>query len=58
MARRPSEYLPERFMPGGEALAARSPAAFVPFGGGSRLCVGYKFALVEAKVALVRLYQR
>jgi hypothetical protein len=36
---------PERWLPGGEALAARSPHAYLPFGGGARMCVGYKFAL-------------
>lgn len=57
---RAAEYLPERFLPTAEAagLAPSSASAYVPFGGGPRMCVGYKFALAEAKVALVRLYQR
>jgi hypothetical protein len=57
-AARALEFLPERFLPGGEALAASSASAYAPFGAGARLCVGYKFALAEAKTALLRLYQR
>lgn len=42
---KPEEFIPERFLPGGENLAAKNPYAFVPFGAGARMCVGYKFAL-------------
>lgn len=42
----------------GNDLAPSNPAAYMPFGGGPRLCVGNKFALQEARVALVRLVQR
>jgi thromboxane-A synthase/cytochrome P450 family 3 subfamily A len=41
----PLAFRPERWLPGGEALAARNPHAYMPFGGGARMCVGYKFAL-------------
>lgn len=29
----------------------------MPFGGGNRFCVGNRFALAEARIALVRLVQ-
>jgi len=32
--------------------------AFIPFGSGPRICIGLKFALHEAKVTLVKLYQK
>eukprot|EP00775_Hariotina_reticulata_P013642 gene13642-13765_t len=47
---RAGEFLPERWLPGGEALAASNPAAYLPFGSGARMCVGYRFALQEASV--------
>jgi hypothetical protein len=42
----------------GSAFAATNENALTPFGGGARLCVGYKFAQQEALITLVRLYQR
>lgn len=55
---RPEEFLPERWLPGNEDIACRNPNAYIPFGGGPRKCIGYRFALQEAVVALVTLYQR
>lgn len=53
------EFRPERFLPEGAALAPASlETAFTPFGGGARLCIGYRFAQQEALIALVRLFQR
>ncbi|KAG1659374.1 hypothetical protein FOA52_007837 [Chlamydomonas sp. UWO 241] len=49
----PHEFRPERFLPGSTV----HPNAYVPFGLGARLCIGYKFALQEMKVALVQLYR-
>jgi hypothetical protein len=40
-----------------EALE-RNQLAWLPFGAGPRLCIGYKFALNEAKTVLVSLWQR
>ena len=44
----------------GAALAPRQPLekVFTPFGGGARLCVGYRFAQQEVIIALARLFQR
>ncbi|KAG2429765.1 hypothetical protein HXX76_010549 [Chlamydomonas incerta] len=61
---RVEEFLPERFIPSSplyESLQPRGAAqqhAHAPFGYGSRMCIGYKFAMQEAKVALATLYRR
>lgn len=52
-----SEFRPERWLPEGQALAPTTPDAWTPFGSGARMCIGWRFALQEAKIALVRLYQ-
>ncbi|KAF8072691.1 AL21 [Scenedesmus sp. PABB004] len=53
----PEAFAPERWLPEGAALAARTPDAWTPFGAGARMCIGWRFALQEAKIALARLYQ-
>ncbi|MCL4296018.1 MAG: cytochrome P450 [Anaerolineae bacterium] len=52
----PDQFDPERFSP--EQTRTRPPYSFVPFGGGSRICIGAAFAQVEAKVVLARLLQQ
>ncbi len=48
------EYRPERFAPGGAAHPARRRplTAFLPFGGGPRICIGEHFSLLEARIVL------
>ncbi|KAL4451808.1 hypothetical protein ABPG75_007470 [Micractinium tetrahymenae] len=50
-------FRPERFLEEGSSKQ-RHPDAFIPFGLGPRMCIGWKFALREMQVALIRLYQR
>ncbi|EFJ47190.1 hypothetical protein VOLCADRAFT_121020 [Volvox carteri f. nagariensis] len=58
---RAEEFIPERFMPDSPLypeVCPRAPHAHAPFGHGSRMCIGWRFAMQEAKVALAMLYQR
>ena len=43
----PFEFRPERFLP--DARAALPKGAYVPFGGGSRTCIGMRFGLLEVR---------
>ena len=47
-------FEPERFAPGGAAHPARRRplTAYLPFGGGPRLCIVEHFALLEARIVL------
>jgi cytochrome P450 len=51
---------PERFLPERWAAddAARSRAAYFPFGGGSRICIGEQFAWTEMTLVLAALARR
>ncbi|KAM3213733.1 hypothetical protein ACQJBY_066255 [Aegilops geniculata] len=51
------EFNPQRFADG-ISNAAKHPAAFFPFGGGPRICIGQNVALLEAKMALSTILQR
>ena len=46
----PDRFDPDRFLP--EAKAARHRFQYLPFGGGPRLCVGMRFATIEALAVL------
>ena len=48
------EFKPERFA-GGVSAACKYPQAYIPFGLGSRICLGQNFALLEIKEALCLL---
>jgi cytochrome P450 len=55
----PEGFDPERFMPGGEATQPGRPRlAFMPFGGGRRICVGQGFALLEGVLLAAMIAQR
>ncbi|TWT36927.1 Pentalenene oxygenase [Posidoniimonas corsicana] len=53
----PEAFDPERFRPGAEENP-RSTHAYVPFGGGPRVCVGVHFAVQELVVLLASLASR
>jgi cytochrome P450 len=53
----PEEFRPERFAP--EAKAALAKGAYVPFGGGSRTCIGMRFGQLEVRtIATMLLAER
>jgi cytochrome P450 len=52
----PDTFRPERFMEGSERRLPKG--AYLPFGGGPRICVGNHFALMEGQLVLSRLAQR
>jgi cytochrome P450 len=52
----PERFDPERFEPSAEKKLPRG--AYIPFGGGTRVCVGNHFALMEGQIILADLAQR
>jgi len=52
----PERFAPERFR--ADAAARLHPGAYLPFGAGTRACIGKRFALLEATLLLATLYQR
>jgi cytochrome P450 len=52
----PMHFNPDRFLP--EACAARPRHAFLPFGAGSRICIGENFAWMEAVLVLASVIGR
>lgn len=52
----PDRFDPERFAP--ERAAERPRFAYIPFGGGPRICIGAAFAMAEATLILATIAQR
>jgi cytochrome P450 len=52
----PEEFRPERFTP--EARAALPKGAYIPFGGGSRMCIGMRFGQLEVRTIATLLLSR
>jgi cytochrome P450 family 13 len=50
----PNEFNPDRWLEGNP----KHQMAFMPFGGGPRLCIGNKFALIEEKLILSMLLRK
>jgi cytochrome P450 len=51
----PERFDPERFAPGFEERIQRY--AYLPFGGGPRICIGNSFAMMEARLILATMAQ-
>jgi cytochrome P450 len=52
----PLKFIPERFTK--ENVKDRHRFAYLPFGGGPRLCIGNSFAMMEMQLALPMIVQR
>jgi cytochrome P450 len=52
----PEAFIPERFTRDRKAALPRG--AYVPFGGGSRICIGKRFGQTEVKLVATKLLQR
>jgi len=52
----PEAFVPERFTP--EAKARLPKGAYVPFGGGSRTCIGMRFGQMEIRTISTLILQR
>jgi cytochrome P450 len=52
----PDRFDPDRWLPERETPAMK--AAYLPFGGGPRVCVGISFASLEARLVLATIAQR
>jgi cytochrome P450 len=52
----PDAYRPERWMDGSAAKVPKY--VYIPFGGGPRICIGERFAMMEAVLVLATLLRR
>ena len=52
----PEKFKPERFLkPNSNEIV---PFSYLPFGGGPRICIGQRFAIIEMKIAMAKLIYR
>ncbi len=54
--REPEQFLPARWL--GDLEKTLPEHAYMPFGGGPRICIGQHFAMMEAQLCLATLLQR
>jgi cytochrome P450 len=54
----PRAFSPERFLPDGRGARGPDTYTWVPFGGGTRRCLGASFAQTEMRVVLARVLER
>jgi cytochrome P450 len=52
----PEQFNPERFSP--DEASAREKYAYIPFGGGPRICIGNNFAMMQAQLTLAIIAQK
>jgi len=58
--KKPFEFRPERFDPANKGVSdpVPHPFAFLPFSGGSRNCIGKRFSMIEAIIAVVTIIRQ
>jgi len=54
----PERFRPERWMESGGSTSKLPKYAYIPFGGGPRICIGERFAMMEGVLVLATLLRR